>query len=284
MTGDRSFPSKLVTGTVELARRGGRSVRRVGSPKQRRRLAGKLRDFANRLNGVAYRIEGGGPDPQVSDQVLVQRVRSRLGPLEKRLDVPRLHVTAVDGVVTLRGTVGRLTHAARLITAASKVRGVAEVRSKIRVGFSAGDTRPSEGRAQTSPSDAWRQLVGAVRAVGVEQERPTGVEDQTTAERLTTAILAAFLRTLPDGERAHTISHLPVDIRQRVTSAAFVGQPRRPRTVEEFLDLVTASCSVRRDIAELASRELLDVLKALVPEEEHDIEAVLPTELKTLWR
>ena len=284
MTDQRSFITRVTAKPVDLARRTATAAREFGSVRQRRRLAGRLRDLANRLEGLAYRVEGTEPASDVSDAVLVQRVRSQLGPLEKRLDVPRLNVTAADGVVTLRGPVAKISQAFRLIHAAGKVSGVEKVQSKLRVGLGPGDTRPSAGRGPPPPAPPWRQLVGAVRAIGVELERPTGVDDHTTAERLATAILAAFLRVLPEGERAHTISHLPQDVRRRVTSAAFVGQPQRPRTVEEFLDVVRAGCAVRPDVADLASRELLAVLKALVPEEEHDIASVLPRELEELWR
>ncbi|MDX1620487.1 MAG: hypothetical protein R3320_05825, partial [Nitriliruptorales bacterium] len=85
MTEQRSLVSRLMRGTVEMARRGAGAAERPRFAAQRQRLAAKLRDLANRLEGAAYRVRGDRPDPDVDDQVLTQRVRSQLGPLEKRL-------------------------------------------------------------------------------------------------------------------------------------------------------------------------------------------------------
>jgi hypothetical protein len=43
--------------------------------------------------GVSYRLRGRRPDPNVSDDILADRIRSSIGGLEARLDVPRVHVT-----------------------------------------------------------------------------------------------------------------------------------------------------------------------------------------------
>src|SRR5690606_13470179 len=75
-----------------------------------RRLARLLRRRARyvlgRLQGVRYRLSGRHPDPDVPDTVLGDRIRSTLGPLEKRLDVPRVHVMVEDHVALLHGEVG----------------------------------------------------------------------------------------------------------------------------------------------------------------------------------
>ncbi|MFI5054703.1 MAG: BON domain-containing protein, partial [Acidimicrobiia bacterium] len=69
---------------VDRAERRGRYLRGVGQ-------------------GTAYRIRGRRPDPDVSDDILTQRVRSALGGLEKRHDLPHVHVMVEDGLVLLHG-------------------------------------------------------------------------------------------------------------------------------------------------------------------------------------
>lgn len=82
---------------------------------------------------------GSGDDATVAD-----RVRSQLGPLEKRLDVPRVQVTVVDGQVTLHGEVPTAEAARTIENAAREVRGVTGLESHLAVGLSSGATRPSE--------------------------------------------------------------------------------------------------------------------------------------------
>src|SRR5512142_2260250 len=56
------------------------------------RLARDVRYAAGSAPGMLYRLAGRRPDPNVSDDVLADRIRSNLGPLERRLDLPRVHV------------------------------------------------------------------------------------------------------------------------------------------------------------------------------------------------
>ena len=62
---------------------------RIG--KRARRLAARLdRDLRYAVAsspGLLYRLAGRHPDPDVPDDILASRIRSRLGPLERRLDV-----------------------------------------------------------------------------------------------------------------------------------------------------------------------------------------------------
>ena len=77
-----------------------------------RRMRGDAVRRARRLRGVGsgawYRLSGHRPDPNVSDDILVQRVRSALGPIEKELDLPRVHVMVEDGLAILHGEVVQL--------------------------------------------------------------------------------------------------------------------------------------------------------------------------------
>lgn len=59
------------------------------------------------LGGTGCRLAVAGRSP-VGDDVLADRVRSRPGPVRKRLDVPRVHVMVTGHVVTLQGEVGTL--------------------------------------------------------------------------------------------------------------------------------------------------------------------------------
>lgn len=243
----------------------------------RRRLASRLRDLSNRFEGAAYRVRGDQPDPAVDDDLLAQRIRSSLGPLEKRLDLPRLHVTVTDHVAHVRGVVDTREHALQLEHAVREVSGVRGVRSYLRIGLGPGDTRPSQGRAQPPTSEAWHELVGAVRETGVD-------DDGCTAERLTTAILVAFLDAIPEEERRHVVGHLPRDVRQHLEEHVRVGLPSRPTTIAGFERAILDGCPIPRDSARLASRSLLATLRELVPEEVADVEAVLPRGMKGLWR
>ena len=67
----------------------GRRARRLAE-----RLARDMRYATASAPGILYRLAGRRPDPDVGDDVLADRIRSTIGPLEKRLDV---HARARDG-------------------------------------------------------------------------------------------------------------------------------------------------------------------------------------------
>lgn len=230
--------------------------------------------LAGRLEGIAYQLEGRRPAPDVDDARLVQRVRSVLGPVEKQLDLPRVHVASADRVVVLHGVVDTDDQARRLVQAAERVAGVRAVRPRLHVGMGPGDTRPSEGRALVQPSAAWRELVGAARGVGLSDDG---------AERAAQAVLATLLHCLPDGERRHVLAHLPEDVRMRTHAPLEVGRLVRPRSVGGFDRAVANGAQLVIGDASLATRAVLDALRGLVPEEVEDVEAVLPAGLKPLW-
>lgn len=240
-----------------------------------RRAAARLKDLSHRFEGLAYRVAERQPDPHVGDAVLTQRVRSQLGPVERRLDVPRLHVTVHDHIVELRGVVGTERQAETLIEATRDVAGVHGVLSFLHIGYGPGDTRPSEGRKHRAPSAAWRDLVGCVREID---------EDDATAEAVATAVLVHLLEALPVGEGDHLRSHLPADVRDHIDAFVHIGQPPPPRSAQEFIAAVADHAHVGRDTAEMATRQVFATLQQLVPEETADITATLPGDLKDLWR
>jgi osmotically-inducible protein OsmY len=117
-------------------------------------LARRVRGMGGRLRGRIYRLRKCRPDPDVTDPVLADRIRSTLGPLEKRLDLPHIHVMVHDHIALLHGDVGSYREVDEIDTAVAAVSGVAGVDSWLHVGLIAGDTRPSTGRAVVQPSDA----------------------------------------------------------------------------------------------------------------------------------
>ena len=110
-------------------------------------LRRKARHLAGRSHGVAYRLSGRHPAREVSDPVLAQRIRSTLGPLQKQLDIPHVHVTVCDHIASLHGAVDRTQDAHRIEHTVLADPGVDQVISHLRVGLGAGDTRPRAGRA-----------------------------------------------------------------------------------------------------------------------------------------
>lgn len=240
----------------------------------RRWAARRAQYLSGRLEGVAYRLGGHHPAEDVDDAVLTQRIRSRLGPLEKELDVPRVHVTVVDRVARLHGVVGTDAEARQLEQMTERVAGVRGVRSRLHIGYGPGDTRPSEGRATIPPSPAWRELVGAARSTGL---------DDDGAERAARATLATLLSSLPEDERAHVLAHLPEDVQRHAHPPLEVGRMVRPRSVGGFDRAVAERAGLPRRDAAMATRSIIDALHRLVPEEVDDVEAVLPTGLKALW-
>lgn len=239
-------------------------------------LAGRrLRHFAGRLRGVSYRMRGGRPDPDVTDDVLADRIRSSLGGIEKRLDVPRIHVMVVDHVALLHGAVGSPDDAAEIERAVAAVSGVVGVESCLHVGLGGGDTRPSAGTAE-HPSEARTRLIDAATAAGI---------DAANAGQVVRAILASFADRLPSGERDQVAAHLPADVRELFTPPRRANRATPPRTVRDLLSrLVASTPELAHHDAERVTAAVLQTLRSLVPEEQYDVAAVLPTELRDLWQ
>jgi hypothetical protein len=120
----------------------GRTARRLAD-----RLARDLRYAAGTVPGLVYRLSGRHPDPNVSDDILADRIRSSIGPIEKRLDLPHIHVMVEDHVAILHGEVTGDSDVRSLEHAIMNVSGVRGVESHLHIGLAPGDTRPSEGEA-----------------------------------------------------------------------------------------------------------------------------------------
>jgi uncharacterized protein (DUF2267 family) len=242
-----------------------------------RRLSQQARYAHGRLNGFRYRLAGRTPDPAVPDDVLADRVRSSLGPLEKRIDTPRVHVLVEDHVVVLHGDVPSKADAVAIEHEVRTISGVRGVESYLHVGLGAGSTRPSVGRAHNdaNPSPALGRLLMAAHDTGVA----------TGQERLTVrAVLAAFADRIPTDERSQLLSHLPDDVRELATTPRRYGQPApRLRTISELVGSIATGAGTNTAHAAAITEGVLGCLRQLVPEEAADVAAVLPEELRELW-
>jgi uncharacterized protein (DUF2267 family) len=247
----------------------GRQARRL-----RDRLARDVRYAISSAPGILYRLAGRRPDPNVPDDVLADRIRSQIGPLEKRLDVPRIHVMVDERVAILHGEVPDEHDAHALAHAVMQVSGVVGVESHLHPGLAPGDTRPSEGAAARPPaSDAMRALADAAHEAGAQHPRSA-----------VHAVLCGFIDRLPADEGLHVLAHLPADVRE------LAGPPRRHgehaprlRTLPQLVAAVTSEGGIEIRHAEQITRAVLARLRALVPEEANDVAAVLPAELRELW-
>jgi uncharacterized protein (DUF2267 family)/osmotically-inducible protein OsmY len=270
----RTAEGLAVVGGAVLLRPGARANRALRH--QAKLLSRHLRHFGGRLHGVSYRFAGRHPDDEVSGNTLADRIRSTLGPLEKRLDLPHVHVMAEDHVALLHGEVGTAAEADEIEAAVADVSGVRGVESYLHVGLGRGDTRPSAGRAVEQPSGARHGLLTAATSTGV---------DASVAPAVVRAILATFAERLPDDERDQVATHLPADVRSMFTP------PRRlrdlapsPRTTAELVGRIVATTEALPAGRETdVTRAVIHELRALVPDEAADVAAVLPEDLRRMW-
>src|ERR1035441_1646182 len=123
--------SGVVAGGVAMySDRGRRAVRQAF-----RLAARQARYLAGRSDGLGYRLSGAHPDLEVDDRTLADRIRSEVGTLEKRLDVPRVHVMVEGHVALLHGVVGSKAEAETIEDAVRRVPGVKGVKSYLHVGL-----------------------------------------------------------------------------------------------------------------------------------------------------
>jgi uncharacterized protein (DUF2267 family) len=223
--------------------------------------------------GIRYRLAGRHPDIDVSDDVLADRVRSTLGPVTRRLDIPHVHVSVHDGVATLHGVVPSVLDAHELEYRTHRVPGVRGVASYLHGGVWPSDTRPSEGRAVEQRSSAYGTLITAARDAGT----PAGAE-----ERGVRAVLGAFFERIPIDEREQVLAHLPADARALAEPPRRHGELRL-RTIDSFDDEIARAAGVDGLVADALCFTVLAALRALVPEEVVDVEAVLPAGLRAAW-
>jgi hypothetical protein len=249
------------------------SVRLVG---RRRTIKGVhnatrwLQFTQGQLQGLDYQLRGRTPALDASDDVLVARVRSALGPLLRTLDLPRVHVTVSDGVAVLHGDVATDRHADQIVAAVGDVVGIRDVDPHLHIGLTPGDTRPSEGHDHPGPSYQRERLQDAADAAHVRLDQ-------------TVAALAVVLARVPAGERGHITGHLRADVSRLVDDVSVPADVMRVRDVDELVGVVAGVASLSERRAQRAVEASLVALAELVPEEVADILAVLPAELEQLW-
>ena len=248
----------------------GRAARRLAD-----RLARDVGYAAASAPGILYRLAGRRPDPNVSDDVLVDRIRSSLGPLEKRLDVPRVHVMVDDHVAIVHGEVPDERDACAIEHAIMRISGVTGVESHLHAGLVSGDTRPSQGAAVSQPpSEALRSLLDAARDAGAGAYSRAAVH----------AVLCGFADRMPEDERDQVFAHLPADVRALAGPVRRHGErPPRLRTLPQLVAAVTAEGGVEPRHADEITRVVVAALRGLVRNEARDVSAVLPGELRELW-
>ena len=269
----RTVEGLAVVGGAVLLRPGTRANRAVGHGADE--LGRHIRHLGGRLHGVSYRLRGRHPDPDVSGNVLADRIRSSLGPVEKRLDLPRIHVMIEDHVALLHGEVGTETEADEIEAAVETVSGVLGVESYLHVGLGRGDTRPSAGRAVERPSDARRGLLDAAISAGL---------DPSAAPSVVRGILATFAERIPADERDHVATHLPADVRSMFIPPRRIRQLAPVRTVPELVARIAAVTeALPHDKAREVTGAVVRELRVLVPDEVADVAAGLPAELRDLW-
>lgn len=152
------------------------------------RYVRRARHLIGRWEGLAYRLRGSHPDPGVPGKVIAGRVRSMLGPIEARLDIPRVHVMVIDHVALLHGEVAQGAQAQAIEDAVAAVSGVVGVESFLHIGLARGDTRPSEGARVQAPSQSLARLRAAAVNAGCDEDR---------AAQVVRVILLSFVSVVP---------------------------------------------------------------------------------------
>ncbi len=248
---------------------GGRAIRRLAD-----RMARDVRYAVGTAPGILYRLAGRQPDPDVSDDILADRVRSTIGPVLKRLDVPHVHVMVTHHIAFLHGDVASAYEALVIEQSVLEVAGIDGVESHLHAGLIRGDTRPSLGRAAPLPPSHARQVL-------LEAASHAGASEPRVAAH---AVLCRFLDRIPEGEREQVLAHLPDDVKELAGPPQRHGaHAERYRTFDDLVTAVRAEEAIAPEFAAELTRRVVATLRSLVPEETDDVSAVLPAELREVW-
>ena len=220
-----------------------------------------------RLAGIRYAAAGRHPDEHVTDDVLADRVRTDLGPVLHRLDLPKVHVTVERHVVTLHGDAGSLADVRKISRAVAAVPGVAGVRSALHVGLLPGNYRPSWGQGTAAPSPALRRLLDAADRGGVE---PPG------RAAAVAAVLSAVGSRLDREAWQDFRAHLPRDVRQLAGRRVPSGADRA-----DLVTTVADTAGLPGPVAAQTARAVLHELTGLVPPSAEAVRALLPADLRS---
>jgi osmotically-inducible protein OsmY len=108
--------------------------------------AGKMgRDIQNRAQGMIAETKARFSQEEISDDVLIDRVRARLGRLPVHFAAPE--VTAENGIVTLRGQI-LADELPRVLRATRYVRGVKDIDNQLEVHTQTDNVSAFPGEAQ----------------------------------------------------------------------------------------------------------------------------------------
>ncbi len=249
--------------------RGGTATR--GSPRPGRPLHGRERA------GHLYRLAGRSPDPNVTDDVLADRIRSSLGPLEKRLDVPRVHVIVEDHVAIVHGDVPNEGAARAIERAIMRISGVKGVESHLHPGLVAGDTRPSQGAAVPRPASAALTRARSSR-------RATPAPARTPARRCTQCCAVSPI-ACPKTNATQVLAHLPSDVRVLAGPVRRHGDAApRLKTVPQLVAAVIAEGGIDPAHAEQITRAVVATLRGIVRDEAATLPRCFRRELRVLWK
>lgn len=248
---------------------GGRVVRRSFRTGRRR-----LRYALGRGHGLLYRWSGRRPDAEVADDVLAERVRAQLGPVLKRLDLPRVRVTVQNHVAALHGDVATPLDAVALERVVWTVPGVRGVISLLHDGLLPGDSRPSEGAGPHPVSTVLRELLAAARAAGCDDE---------TALPAVRAVLSAFFEELPPATRRRLDTHLPLDVRVLALPVTRHGATGHVHTAEALVGTVLRLGHLEPATAPAVVSSVLHALRGLLPQDAAAVRAALPGDLRLVW-
>ena len=174
---------------------------------QRRALRIELRRWVRRarsqLHGtlakLRYQRTYGHPDLDVTADVLADRIRSSLGPLELRLDIPHVHVMVEGKTALLHGDVGTRADAAAIVAAVGAVltvfiRRLPPVEAQHVLGHLPSDVRVLVHRNTWLPVRRLRTVDQLVWNVTVEADHlPLPI-----SEPVTRSVLATLRSLVPD--------------------------------------------------------------------------------------
>lgn len=238
-----------------------------------RLTARELRYLAGRLEGAAYRTRAGEhPAHDVPDQTIAERVRAMMGSDLKRRALDDVHIDVRRHIAYLRGHVPTPDDAHEVEARCLHVPGVDGVQSYLEVGPPPGTGGPDIVRL---PSDQLVHILALARRDGC---RP-GTELAGVR-----AVLATFAERVPEGELRHLWAHLPADLRGLLHPPVRLGgAPQRIRHAADLHATIACAAGIDLPAAERLTTTLLHELRSLAPEENADVDAVLPRELKELW-